>query len=479
MASCSELYVGSGDVKNEVEYEPLQTPPTLLPETPLVDIYAGPGVIDSTSSEADIGIAATETVYLSTSAYAMPEPDNDQQEIDVKLDTPETSLTQIFVVHQPALTYKELHPTDHGSNIMEQVYTHVDGSDCVPENIPQVMEIEEADGIVLVMQGECELLSVDGSFSTTSTDALCMGATVKTDAEKSHHEEMSTSLIKSGSNVKSKPTKMCLQVVREDGSVHSMNVIPVTFRGGRKTVPSSSERKTVVYNEKAAKEDRLFMCDLCDKTFNRPGNYKRHRMIHIVNTEENQRYKCEVCNRPFLQRCDLKRHMQVHSGKEPFRCEVCDKGYIRRSDLVVHMRFHNKERLFKCDSCDKMFHQSGDLRRHVRLVHAKTKVLLCRHCPSRYTTETTFLRHMQTAHRDIILKSLDDVSPLVDPVASVSDDVSRTSDRKNTLSPSTTTSSSSKTDLLETSSSSLSSSNSSVSASSSSSESSRHCSLKH
>ena len=283
MASCSELYDGGGEVKNEVEYEPLQTPPTLLPETPLVDVYAG--VIDSTSSEADIGIAATETVYLSTSAYPMSEPGNDHQEIADNLDTPECSLTQIFVVHQPVEAYEDQHSTEHGSNIIEQDHTQDNGTDYAPENIQRVTELEDADRIVLVMQGDCELLTVDGPFTTTSIDTQCMGETVTTDARTSDNEDMTTSLVNSGGNITSKPTKLCLQVVREDGSVHSMNVIPVTFRGGRKTSPSSFERKTVVYDEKAAKEDRLFKCDLCDKTFNRPGNYKRHRMIHIVDTE--------------------------------------------------------------------------------------------------------------------------------------------------------------------------------------------------
>ena len=272
MASCSELYVDGGEVKNDVEYEPLQTPPTLLPDTPLVDVYAG--VIDSTSSEGDIGIAATETVYLSTSAYPMSEPGNEQQEIADNLDTPECSLTQIFVVHQPQEAYEEQNSTEHGINIIEQVNTQDDGTECVPENIQQVTELDDADRIVLVMQGDCELLSVDGPFTTTSIDTQCMGETVTTETRTSDTGDNSTSLVNSDGNITSKPTKLCLQVVREDGSVHSMNVIPVTFRGGRKTSPSSLERKTVVYNEKAAREDRLFKCDLCDKTFNRPGNYK-------------------------------------------------------------------------------------------------------------------------------------------------------------------------------------------------------------
>ncbi|XP_064600444.1 zinc finger protein 236-like [Liolophura sinensis] len=158
----------------------------------------------------------------------------------------------------------------------------------------------------------------------------------------------------------------------------------------------------------AKKPPHIFRCDLCSATFNRLGNYSRHRMIHTVHVKDDYRYKCEHCERMFLQKCDLKRHQLIHTKEEPYKCSVCSKGYIRQSDLRVHMRFHNREKVFKCSYCPKNFYQSGDLNRHVRSVHLQTKMLTCGHCdqPYGYAKEATLIRHMQTKHKDIIRQSL-------------------------------------------------------------------------
>ncbi|XP_033757712.1 zinc finger protein 792-like [Pecten maximus] len=149
-----------------------------------------------------------------------------------------------------------------------------------------------------------------------------------------------------------------------------------------------------------------YRCDLCSASFNRYGNYTRHRMIHTVNTKDDYRYKCQECGRLFLQRCDMKRHMLIHTNEQPFRCNECGRGYIRRSDLVVHMRFHKKEKTFKCVYCSKNFYQSGDLNRHMRNIHLQTSMLTCGHCSRQFVKEATLIRHMQTRHRDIIIRTL-------------------------------------------------------------------------
>ena len=288
MASSSELGVSSSITKCDVvEYESLQTPPTLHLETPLplADVYAG--VMDSTSgSETDI--VATETIYLSTSAYPMSdnnEAGNNEQHTDLKLDTPDNSLTQIFVLHQPAsltLTGEGSYQAfmQHETNIKldEQMHTHVDEPGCSLENIT---EIEESSGIVLVMPGDCQLLSVNNSLPQCVEDKSIINRDVQT--TKSPLKETS-SMIKPGSTT-TLEHQVCLQLVKEDVSTCSLNVIPgklhdVKSESNCNTVSSET---TVINN--VPRDDRLFMCDLCSKTFNRPGNYKRHRMTHMVNTE--------------------------------------------------------------------------------------------------------------------------------------------------------------------------------------------------
>ncbi|XP_067909239.1 uncharacterized protein [Heterodontus francisci] len=155
-------------------------------------------------------------------------------------------------------------------------------------------------------------------------------------------------------------------------------------------------------------EGKLYKCYLCSLTFNRRGNYVRHKKIHTVNTEEDARYKCSHCDRQFIQHCDLRRHAHVHMGTQPHKCDLCGKGFLRASDLVVHKRFHTKDRPFQCSQCQKSFFQSGDLRRHVRNIHmTNARMLSCGHCRKKYTKEATLLHHIQTMHRDVLLQSLE------------------------------------------------------------------------
>ncbi|XP_070539638.1 uncharacterized protein [Ptychodera flava] len=167
----------------------------------------------------------------------------------------------------------------------------------------------------------------------------------------------------------------------------------------KKTFSSQTSLKSHLMTHMGA---RPFKCDLCSATFNRMGNYTRHRLIHTVNTNDDHRYKCEFCDRKFLQKCDLKRHQHIHDGTQPFRCDLCDKGFIRKSDLRVHKRFHTKEKPYVCPQCPKSFSQSGDLNRHVRSLHSNPESLKCGHCKKTYVKEATLIRHMQTAHQDIL-----------------------------------------------------------------------------
>lgn len=169
----------------------------------------------------------------------------------------------------------------------------------------------------------------------------------------------------------------------------------------------TTQDETPVKQPDAEVEGSLYRCYLCSLTFNRRGNYVRHKKIHMVNTEEDARYKCPHCDRQFIQHCDLRRHTHVHTGTQPHKCELCGKAFLRASDLVVHRRFHTKDRPFQCGQCQKSFFQSGDLRRHVRNIHmTNARMLSCGHCKKKYIKEATLLHHIQTVHQDILLHTL-------------------------------------------------------------------------
>ena len=62
----------------------------------------------------------------------------------------------------------------------------------------------------------------------------------------------------------------------------------------------------------------------------------------------------------------------IHRGKKLFVCDICRKTFTRKSDMGRHMRLHTGETPFACLECGKKFRRSDSLRNHMR-VHNRNK----------------------------------------------------------------------------------------------------------
>ena len=58
-----------------------------------------------------------------------------------------------------------------------------------------------------------------------------------------------------------------------------------------------------------------------------------------------------------------------------YPCDICDKTFPRKSDIRQHIeQVHEKKNRQKCVFCDGTFSNSGNLRQHIAKVHeGKTK----------------------------------------------------------------------------------------------------------
>ena len=61
----------------------------------------------------------------------------------------------------------------------------------------------------------------------------------------------------------------------------------------------------------------------------------------------------------------LSQHRAIHSNARPYVCEVCQKTFNRVSTLISHRRTHLDDKPHKCHICGKGFHQKGNLKNHL------------------------------------------------------------------------------------------------------------------
>ena len=58
----------------------------------------------------------------------------------------------------------------------------------------------------------------------------------------------------------------------------------------------------------------------------------------------------------------------VHEGKKPFACKICDASFGKKGNLKKHTEsVHEGKKPFKCNECDAVFSQKGTLKQHLAI----------------------------------------------------------------------------------------------------------------
>ena len=81
-----------------------------------------------------------------------------------------------------------------------------------------------------------------------------------------------------------------------------------------------------------------FSCKLCDKGFTTKFVYERHVTEHHKARE--QSYDCSECEKRYTVERNLIRHIETkHTDKSKYICDVCDKQFERSDKLKRHRKF--------------------------------------------------------------------------------------------------------------------------------------------
>ena len=195
-----------------------------------------------------------------------------------------------------------------------------------------------------------------------------------------------------------------------------IDLINIPLRKNDKPVKSNEKKKNIDIIENAAnfeqKKDikkkrekcfkqskihvvqKQYMCQYCEKGFNKNSNLKRHEMIH---TDEKP-FSCCYCSYASSRLSHMKEHKMVHTKEKPYSCKICSKKFSQAGSLKKHEMIHNGEKPFQCQYCSKEFREKGKLKMH-EMIHTGEKPFSCRYCPKKLRQKFHLKTHEHSCAR--------------------------------------------------------------------------------
>lgn len=135
-------------------------------------------------------------------------------------------------------------------------------------------------------------------------------------------------------------------------------------------------------------------CDVCQKILSNKYTLATHMKTH---QDREKSFACD-CGSKFLTENHLRNHkFTVHQCERLFVCEICSKTFKTLSNLETHQVIHS-EKSFLCRFCDKTFSRLQDIRIHEK-IHKNIKDFICNECDKSFTQQSNLLNHVKTVSR--------------------------------------------------------------------------------
>ena len=144
-------------------------------------------------------------------------------------------------------------------------------------------------------------------------------------------------------------------------------------------------------------EQKIWQCELCEKTFNIKSNLNRHTKTTHIN-----KFECEICHLSLANIHTYRRHLyQTHNvGKHKFwLCDHCEKTYTVEKSLDYHTKFAHEKKL-GCDICHLNFASRYLYKSHMSQIHnlGEQTIWQCDRCEKTFTDKSNLNRHGKSAH---------------------------------------------------------------------------------
>lgn len=145
--------------------------------------------------------------------------------------------------------------------------------------------------------------------------------------------------------------------------------------------------------EKPPKVQKILTCEICQKVFDKQGQYNKHVKGH---NKEPARYMCDCCGQEFESRHNLRKHLSsAHKvSKKYFKCNLCQKVVPKKRE-EEHIKFHNGQKEHQCEFCGSQYVTEGLLNTHKKRQHAGF-TYECDVCPDRFDQSKKLLHHRRS-----------------------------------------------------------------------------------
>lgn len=145
------------------------------------------------------------------------------------------------------------------------------------------------------------------------------------------------------------------------------------------------------------KVQKSYECEFCKEIFNCTTNRKRHIEAH----HDNITYPCKLCDKVFLYKNTHAEHMDsAHCDEKKYPCPKCDMTFSMRGSRWIHIKTTHDERRFKCDPCQKVYKGKQRLKGHMEN-HWKFPIKYnCTMCAKVCITKSQFDFHVYAYHSE-------------------------------------------------------------------------------
>ncbi len=82
-------------------------------------------------------------------------------------------------------------------------------------------------------------------------------------------------------------------------------------------------------------------------------------------------FQCDTCSKTFGRQFDLQRHIDTVHGTTCFVCDKCDRQFNRKDNFLTHSRICKLE----CKYCKSSFEHSRLLNEHIHSEHGDKKFM--------------------------------------------------------------------------------------------------------